>query len=251
MLTSFNDKIKTIFLLSGKKDCRDKVLEQYFNVLGENVEALQFGFFLKTYAGIIAGVEEEYINTNKYEFIEFKSEGVLHRINDCVNDTCTRLGMTPLQYNKMALLAIVNHFLGSNYRLEHELPEVININTYQLLRQIGEVWKLVFDNTIWTSLVITAINRSTCKYIVVNDFRFPEEYSGLENGIIHPIHTIKIIDNPGPVIKPEGYHISEFALEEFPFDYLVNCTIPYDSINYITSQIQAIIKATEVSEEKE
>jgi hypothetical protein len=158
--------------------------------------------------------------------------------------------MVPLQYNKMALLAIVNHFLGSNYRLEHELPESIKINTYQLLRQIGEVWKLVFDNTIWTSLVITAINRSTCKYIIVNDFRFPEEYGGLENEIIHQIHTIKIIDTAGPIIKPEGYHISEFALEEFPFDYIVNCTIPFDSINYIAPQIKAIIEATEVSEEK-
>ncbi len=241
MQTSFNSKIKTIFLLSGKKECRNKVLDKFFSNLGDNVEALQFGFFLKTYASIITGVSEEYITENKNGFINFKSDGVLLRLNDCLNDTATRLGQQPFQYNKMASLFIINQFLGTGYRLEHELPETLTINGYQLLRQIGEVWKLVFDSTIWTALVITAINRSKCDYIVVNDFRFPEEYKGLIDGGIHEAVTIKIMDSTLPVEKPDGYHISEFALEEFPFDYLVNCTIPSYNQIYITAQVRAII----------
>lgn len=247
MTTSFEGIIKNIILLSGKKECRDLTKKQFLQVLEGDVEALQFGFFLKTYASKITELDEIYIRENSEGLLNFKSEGVLHRINDCVNDTANRLNIAPIQYNKMALLSIINQFLNTSYRLEHELPEIITINTRQLTRQIGEIWKLIFTPSIWTDLVLTAVNRSPYKNIIVNDFRFPEECYSLYDKGAHEIYAIKIMDSASPLVKEEGYHISEYALEDFKFDYLVNCTIPQREIhtNYIQPQIEAILEIIE------
>jgi hypothetical protein len=79
---------------------------------------------------------------------------------------------------------------------------------------------------------------------LVNDFRFQEEYEALASSTIHKIFTIEILDTAGPINKQELYHISEYALEQFPFDYIINCTIPHRSTvtNYITPQLEAIIE---------
>lgn len=240
--TSLPVKIKNIILVHGKKDCRLKTSNYFLKTLKDNSETLQFGFFLKTYAAIITNIDEQVITENKYDILEFQTEGILLKIHNCINDTNTRLNYPQIQYNKMGLLAIFNYLFDTTFRLEHEIPKDMNFNIYRLLRQIGEIWKLVFTNTIWTDLVITAINRSPHQYIIVDDFRFPEEYVGLVNGQIHQVDSIKIIDSVLPPEKKEGYHVSEFALEDFPFDYLINCTIPSNLVatNYVESQVQAI-----------
>jgi hypothetical protein len=241
--TTFKDKIKFVIMLNGKKINRDIVTKKLNSVLLDNVEVLQFGFFLTTYAAKITNLDELYIIENKNDLIEFKTENILHRINECVNDTAIRIGNPELPYNKMVLLGIANMFFGTRYKLEHEIPEKIILNTKQLLQRIGESWKMVFTNRIWSDLVITAINRTDKEWVLVNDFRFQEEYEALANSTIHKIITVEIVDTAGPINRQEPYHISEVALEQFPFDYIINYTIPYKNLitDYISPQLEAII----------
>ena len=243
--TNFKEKIKNIIFINGTRECRDDALE-YFEVAAPNkMEALQFGFFLKTYAAIITNTTEDFISENKNNEITFSSENILKKIYGCVCDTVGRLEQKEIAYNKMALLHILNLFTNYTYRLEHEIPETITVNTNYLLRQIGEVWKQVFTPTIWSDLVITAIKRSDKKYIVLTDFRFPEEYFGISELSVHNCFTIKIISDIEKLYinKENDYHISEYALEKFQFDYIVNCTIPYKAnklTNPVLPQIQSI-----------
>ena len=239
-------KNKTIILLTGKKTCRNKVSKYLLNILDNESEALQFGFFLKTYASKITDTTEQFIHENKYDLIVFKTENILNRIHECVNDTAARLNQPYIAYNKMALLAIFNYLFFKNYRLEHEIEESLSINLYDLIKQIGQIWKIVFTNTIWSDLVITAIKRSNYPYIIVDDFRFPEEYAGLRNENISNVHTIKIIDDINSFSNDEGiYNYQNNELDKFNFDYMVNCTINSNIIatEYIKPQIYAILES--------
>jgi hypothetical protein len=252
-VTLVKDRYKKIILLSGDKKERlflTKIFEQDKN----DLDTLQFAFFLKNYASQLMNMDIVDIpDPELNDLYTFNSAGILHRINDCINDTAIRLDQKGFEYNKMGLLAILNHILGTGYRLEHEIPEQLHMSIKQLTRQIGEIWKLVFTKEVWTQLVITAVNRSTKKLILVNDFRFPEEYSGLVDESIHSVYCVKILNSAINKEKEDGYHISEFALEYFGFDYLINTTIPYteDKHEYITCQVDAVIESVKKSKDVE
>jgi hypothetical protein len=241
--TVFDEKIKNIIFLNGPTKER-KEISELFLLNHNNIESLQFGFFLKTYAAIITNTSEEFIFENEKMDITISTENILKNIYSCVCDTTTRLNVKEIAYNKMALLHILNLFTGYSYKLEHEIPQSITLNVHLLLRQIGEVWKQIFDPYIWANLVITAINRSDKSYILLDDFRFPEEYINISEYCPHNCFSIRIISDIDKLCinKENDYHISEYALADFPFDYLLNNTIKESTINYIEPQVEAIFQ---------
>lgn len=262
---------KNIIFLNGIKKDRELILSFLNNILKDDIESLQFGFFLKAYASYITGLTEEEINMNKENIIEFDSKDILLKVYECLNDTFQRLDENSLNFinNKINLgeqevveeefklrkeicFFIINKFFDKNYLYIEEFPKKFKINTYDLLRSIGEVWKLIFNNKVWSTLVITAINRSNKKWIVLNDFRFPEEFHGIHTIKTFNIATCRILYHPKEInnniielLKEENnnLHISEYALSNFTFDYIINNTLPKNQYTkqLLMIQIESII----------
>ena len=105
-----------------------------------------------------------------------------------------------------------------------ELDMFKNDTTYPhrgYLQRLGtEAIKPLFGTTVWSKLAAEFISKSSADFIVIPDFRFPEELSEL-----HTYKTINIEVNSKPL---HDTHISENALNSFKFDYTVqnNSTLP-------------------------
>ena len=232
--TSFKNKIKSIILLSGTKEDRDHATLLITKILGEKVEFLQYGFFIKTFATQLTGLSEQELITAKNEnsMIRFSSENILSKLKNCIADTASRLNVDISNLTNVSLLNYLSLILDKKYLNESQIETMIHIKCNTFLQNIGEKWKIIFNKDIWAQLVNTAIKRSDKKIIVLNDFRFPEEYSGLPT--IHFINTIKIINNDYLKqnftdklnIEYSHRYIHEATLDNFTFNYLLNYTIP-------------------------
>jgi hypothetical protein len=89
------------------------------------------------------------------------------------------------------------------------------------LQRLGtEAMKPIFGETVWVDIAKKTIKESTANYIIITDFRFPQEH--LSNST-----TIKVIRDS---IVPDSTasHISEQALNDFSFDKIIhnNSSIP-------------------------
>ena len=88
------------------------------------------------------------------------------------------------------------------------------LTTFRLLLQkLGtEAMKKYFGKSVWYDLLINRIEQSSADYILVPDYRFPEET--IPGALTVRIHStsVDLTDN----------HISETALDDFVFDHVLD-----------------------------
>lgn len=83
-----------------------------------------------------------------------------------------------------------------------------------ILQQFGnEAMKKYFGPTVWRDLAINRINESTADYVIVSDFRMPEE--NLTDSLSIKIHSGAVSTDT---------HRSETALDDYQFDFTLNNT---------------------------
>lgn len=91
-----------------------------------------------------------------------------------------------------------------------------------------EAIKPVFGNDIWKQIVLKNMENSNAEYIIIPDFRFPEEY--IENSF-----TVKVLGGDA-----NDTHISESALNNFKFDYIIDNTKKEDLTHWINGLLELI-----------
>jgi molybdopterin-guanine dinucleotide biosynthesis protein len=82
-----------------------------------------------------------------------------------------------------------------------------------MLQKLGtEAMKKYFGKLVWYDLLINRIDQSSADYILVPDYRFPEET--IPGALTVRIHStsVDLTDN----------HISETALDDFVFDHILD-----------------------------
>lgn len=84
----------------------------------------------------------------------------------------------------------------------------------KILQQFGnEAMKKYFGPTVWRDIAVNRINESTADYVIVSDFRMPEEY--LPDSISIKIHS---------EASSTDSHSSETALDNWKFNFTLNNT---------------------------
>lgn len=91
-----------------------------------------------------------------------------------------------------------------------------------------EAIKPVFGNNIWKRIVLKNMENSSAVYIIIPDFRFPEEY-------IEGSYTVKVLGG-----EQLDSHISEHALNNFKFDYIIDNTKKEDLTHWIDTLLKII-----------
>lgn len=91
-----------------------------------------------------------------------------------------------------------------------------------------EAIKPVFGNNIWKRIVLEKIKETNAEYIIIPDFRFPEEY-------IEGSYTVKVLGG-----EQLDNHISEHALNNFKFDYIIDNTKKEDLTHWIDTLLKII-----------
>ena len=91
-----------------------------------------------------------------------------------------------------------------------------------------EAIKPVFGNNIWKRIVLEKIKETNAEYIIIPDFRFPEEY-------IEGSYTVKVLGG-----EQLDSHISEHALNNFKFDYIIDNTKKEDLTPWIDTLLKII-----------
>lgn len=82
-----------------------------------------------------------------------------------------------------------------------------------LLQKLGtEAMKKYFGKSVWYDLLINRIEQSSADYILVPDYRFPEE-------TIPRALTVRIYSTS---VDLEDNHISETALDDYVFDHVLD-----------------------------
>ena len=118
-----------------------------------------------------------------------------------------------------------------NYKNEN--VEIIFNNRKTTFRRIlqcfaTEAIKPVFGNNIWKRIVLEKIKETNVEYIIIPDFRFPEEY-------IAGSYTVKVLGG-----EQLDSHISEHALNNFKFDYIIDNTKKEDLTHWIDTLLKII-----------
>lgn len=100
------------------------------------------------------------------------------------------------------------------YLLESTNSQPEYLTTFRsLLQKLGtEAMKKYFGNTVWYDLLINRIEQSSADYILVPDYRFPEE-------TIPGALTVRIYSTS---VDLTDNHISETALDDFVFDHVLD-----------------------------
>lgn len=100
------------------------------------------------------------------------------------------------------------------------------------LQRLGtEAMKPIFGDDVWTTIANKAITESSADYVIITDFRFPEEYYGC----IQVPHTIRV--ERQSVTPAAGFiHISEYALKDFAFNTIVNNNNTLDALGELAIQ---------------
>lgn len=91
-----------------------------------------------------------------------------------------------------------------------------------------EACKKVFGKDIWKQIVLNKMENSNAEYIIIPDFRFPEEY--IEDSL-----TVKVLGG-----DTNDTHISESALNDFKFDYIIDNTNKGDLTYWINGLLELI-----------
>lgn len=132
-----------------------------------------------------------------------------------------KLGNCEIMHYADALKQIISEtFEISLEELENfknENVEIIFNNRKTTFRRVlqcfaTEAIKPVFGNNIWKRIVLNKMENSSAEYIIIPDFRFPEEY-------IEGSYTVKVLGG-----EQLDNHISEHALNNFKFDYIIDNT---------------------------
>ena len=116
---------------------------------------------------------------------------------------------------------------------KNENVEIIFNNRKTTFRRIlqcfaTEAIKPVFGNNIWKRIVLEKIKETNAEYIIIPDFRFPEEY-------IEGSYTVKVLGG-----EQLDSHISEHALNNFKFDYIIDNTKKEDLTHWIDTLLKII-----------
>ena len=100
------------------------------------------------------------------------------------------------------------------YLLESTNSQPEYLTTFRLLLQkLGtEAMKKHFGESVWYDLLINRIEQSSADYILVPDYRFPEE-------TIPRALTVRIYSTS---VDLTDNHISETALDDFVFDHVLD-----------------------------
>ena len=91
-----------------------------------------------------------------------------------------------------------------------------------------EACKKIFGKDIWKQIVLNKMENSSAEYIIIPDFRFPEEY--IEDSL-----TVKVLGG-----DTNDTHISESALNNFKFDYIIDNTKKEDLTHWIDTLLKII-----------
>ena len=91
-----------------------------------------------------------------------------------------------------------------------------------------EACKKIFGKDIWKQIVLNKMENSSAEYIIIPDFRFPEEY--IEDSL-----TVKVLGG-----DTNDTHISESALNNFKFDYIIDNTNKGDLTYWINGLLELI-----------
>ena len=100
------------------------------------------------------------------------------------------------------------------YLLESTNSQPEYLTTFRsLLQKLGtEAMKKYFGKSVWYDLLINRIEQSSADYILVPDYRFPEE-------TIPGALTVRIYSTS---VDLTDNHISETALDDFVFDHVLD-----------------------------
>lgn len=148
-----------------------------------------------------------------------------------------KLGNCEIMHYADALKQIISEtFEISLEELENfknENVEIIFNNRKTTFRRIlqcfaTEAIKPVFGNNIWKRIVLEKIKETNAEYIIIPDFRFPEEY--IEDSL-----TVKVLGG-----EQLDSHISEHALNNFKFDYIIDNTKKEDLTHWIDTLLKII-----------
>lgn len=99
------------------------------------------------------------------------------------------------------------------------------------LQKIGETWKIALQNdNVWTDLLIKQIEKMPEDKIVVSDYRYPYEATGVQDAFQDAIvKTVKVLGKNMYDTDKYDTHSSETALNDAKFDYHINNTFWHDS----------------------
>jgi len=104
----------------------------------------------------------------------------------------------------------------------------------KILQNFGtEAMKKYFGDDVWVKLLLEKANKSFVDYVIVTDFRFPEEY-------INEAITIRIKNSDVDYSKDP--HLSETSLNDFVFDHTIDNTGYRDISSDISELVNKIIK---------
>ena len=102
-----------------------------------------------------------------------------------------------------------------------ELGIYVPISDFRtLLQRFGtEAMKKWFGKDVWVQLLIQRMQKGSYDYVIIPDWRFPEEYEAVIKAYPNLVTTIKIID----ANAPKSNHISEKGMD-MQYDYVFNNT---------------------------
>jgi len=133
---------------------------------------------------------------------------------DSIKDIlCNTLGITRSEFDD---------YKNNHYDLKYSDK---SLTFRELIQNFGETMKEKFGNDFWARQLVDSINNpelSNSDYFIVSDFRFKIEYETLSKYLGQDkIVTLYIEDKNLP---DNDSHISENALKDFKFDYIIDNT---------------------------
>ncbi len=117
----------------------------------------------------------------------------------------------------------------------------------KLLQHLGDVGR-EYDKNVWVKNLIELRLMTSPKYpqdvIIIDDWRFPNEYQYLKDNLNYSIYTIEMIAPDRAILKGEAAkHISEVALEEFnSYNFIVNNSEGINIIDSVKEIVDEIVE---------
>jgi len=120
------------------------------------------------------------------------------------------------------------------------LPNINNTNFREILQIFGtEAMQSVFGNMVWVDLLLDKISKlpPSIEYVIISDWRRLAEYTGIKGE--HKVTTIKV---NGGVSTDIDTHISETALDTFPFHYILDNSVRDGRLQVQVKELNATAK---------
>jgi hypothetical protein len=117
----------------------------------------------------------------------------------------------------------------------------------KLLQHLGDVGR-EYDKDIWVKNLIELRLLTSPQYpqdiIIIDDWRFPNEYQYLKNNLNYSIYTIEMIAPSREILKGDSAkHISETALDGFnKYDFMIDNQEKADVIDSVKQVVNKIIQ---------